>query len=262
MTRRALAVAVIVAAGAADFLAPAAPAAAGGTIKGHVRLTGKLPGNPVIRMGMDPKCVQMNAGKMTVQETVMAALDGSLANVFVSIEGSFPQTPVPADPVVIDQRGCVYRPRVVGVRAGQPLQIRNSDDLMHNVHSSSARGNDFNVSEPKAGMVQSFTLKNDERMFHLRCDIHSWMTAYVGIVNHPYFAVTDPAGTFEIRNVPPGDYALGIWHERYGPLKQTVRVRAGAIATADFSYAGNEKPGGAGIRDVVVSPLSLVLFSR
>lgn len=263
--RRAFGLALVAAALTAVFLSPSVPAAAGGTIKGHLRLAGKLPGNPVIRMGMDPKCSQLNAGKMTVQETVMAALDGSLANVFVSLDGSFPQTPVPAEPVVIDQRGCVYRPRVVGLRVGQALQLRNSDDLMHNVHSSSstgARGNEFNVSEPQAGMVQSFKLKNEDRMLHLRCDIHSWMTAYVGVVNHPYFAVTDAAGLFEIRNVPPGDYTLNSWHERYGPLKQTVHVRAGATAAVDFTYTGNEKPGRAEIRDVVVSPLSLVLFFR
>src|SRR5204863_7045710 len=96
--------------------------AASGTIAAHVRLGGPLPGNTVIRMGVDPKCAALNAGTQVVQETVMASADGSLANVFVSLQGSFPSTPVPAPPVTIDQQSCVYRPRVVGVRVGLALE--------------------------------------------------------------------------------------------------------------------------------------------
>jgi plastocyanin len=212
-----------------------------GTIKGHVRLNGKLPGNPVIRMGMDPMCSKINAGKRVVQETVLAAADGSLANVFVKLEGTFPQTPVPTEPVKLDQQGCVYLPRVVGARVGQTLQVHNSDELMHNVHSLSAKTNTFNVSEPKAGMMQQFKMK-DEEMLHIKCDVHSWMTAYVGVVSHPYFAVSNTAGTFEIGNVPAGTHKIQAWHERYGPVTQTVQVKAGATATVDFMYSGTEPP--------------------
>jgi plastocyanin len=212
-----------------------------GTIKGHVRLTGKLPGNPIIRMGMDPMCARINAGKRVIQETVLASLDGSLANVFVQLEGTFPQTPVPTVPVTVDQSACLYHPRMLGARVGQILQVRNSDELLHNVHGLSAHANGFNISEPKAGMVQQFKLK-DEEILRLKCDVHGWMTAYIGIVNHPYFAVSDPSGKFEIANVPAGTHTIKVWQERYGPLTQTVRVRAGATTTADFAYTGTEKP--------------------
>jgi hypothetical protein len=121
------------------------------------------------------------------------------------------------------------------------LQVRNGDELLHNVHGLSARGNGFNISEPKAGMVQQFLLK-DEDILRLKCDVHSWMTAYIGIVSHPYFAVSNAGGTFAIANVPAGMRTIQVWHERYGPLTQTVRVRAGATTTADFTYTGNEKP--------------------
>src|SRR5215831_3724309 len=141
-----------------------------GTIKGHVHLTGKLPGNPIIRMGMDPMCAKITAGKRVIQEYVVASLDGSLANVFVRLQGNFPQTPVPTQPVTIDQRGCVYTPRVVGVRVGQTLQIKNSDALLHNVHSSSAKDNSFNVGQPKDGLIYSFKPKSEEVMVHLKCD--------------------------------------------------------------------------------------------
>src|SRR5882762_5486704 len=90
-----------------------------GTIKGHVRLSGKLPGNPVIRMGMDPMCSKANAGKRVLQEYVAATVDGSLANVFVRLQGNVPQTPVSTQPATVDQKGCVFYPRVVGVRVGQ-----------------------------------------------------------------------------------------------------------------------------------------------
>jgi len=208
-----------------------------GTIKGHVKLLGKLPGNPVIRMGMDPMCARLNAEKRPgpVQEIVAAAIDGSLANVFVHLQGTFAPTPVPKEPVVIDQSKCLYVPRVVGAQVGQVLQVRNDDDLLHNVHSLTAKRNIFNVSEPKAGMTQQFTLK-DEEMLKIKCDVHSWMTTYVGIVSHPYFAVSGAAGTFEIPNVPAGSYSIVAWQERYGEKTQMVRVNPGATTTVEFVY--------------------------
>jgi plastocyanin len=212
----------------------------GGTIKGHVHLGGTLPGNSVIRMGKDPKCSDMNKGKQVVQETVKATIDGSLANVFVRLEGSFPSTPAPKTPATIDQRSCFYSPRVLGVRVGQTLEIRNDDNLLHNVHSVSNHDNQFNVAQAKAGVVDSFKMKNEEVMLKVGCDVHSWMTAYVGVVTNPYFAVTDATGAFEIKNVPPGTYTIDAWHERYGPIKKSVKVTAGGTVTVDFSYTGNE----------------------
>lgn len=230
----------------AAMLAPAGRAAAQqgaghGTIAGRIRLANPAPGNTFIRMGMDPKCAQINAGKRLVKETVLAAPDGSLANVFVKLEGAFPQTPVPTAPVVVDQRGCVYGPRVVGARVGQELEVRNSDDLLHNVHGVSSHSNGFNVSEPKAGMVQRFRLK-DEEMLRLMCDVHRWMVAFVGVVTHPYFAVSGAAGTLRIENVPAGTHTIQAWHERFGLLTQTVRVKPGATVTVDFMFTGYEKP--------------------
>jgi plastocyanin len=211
-------------------------ASKGGTIKGHVRIKGPIPGNQVIRMGMDPMCAKINAGKRPVQEVVVATADGSLANVFVSLQGSFPSSPVPTEPVTIDQRGCMYVPRVIGARVGQTLQVRNSDDLLHNVHSVSTHANDFNVSQPKAGVVQQIPLKNPEVMLRIACDVHRWMTTFVGVVNHPYFATSDTAGSFTIANVPEGTHTIQAWHERYGVVTQQVRVTAGGTSTVDFGY--------------------------
>src|SRR5438094_6737858 len=212
-----------------------------GTIKGHVHLSGKLPGNPIIRMGMDPMCAKINAGKRILQEYVVATVDGSLANVFVRLQGNIPQTPISSQPVVIDQRGCVYAPRVVGVRVGQVLQIKNSDALTHNVHGLSGKDNSFNVGQSAAGMVYQWKAKNEEVMLHVKCDIHNWMNAYIGVVTNPYFAVSDTTGTFQIDKVPAGTYTLQAWHERFGPTMKTVTVKAGAVTTVEFTYTGSEK---------------------
>jgi plastocyanin len=223
-----------------------------GTIKGQVKLTGKPPGNPIIRMGVDPMCVKVNAGKRVIQEEVVAGADGGLANVFVSVQGKFAAVPVPAQSVAIDQRGCVYLPRMVGARVGQTLEVRNSDALLHNVHTVSRTGNDFNIGQPMAGMVYKYQLKSEEIVVRLRCDIHRWMAAYIGVVSHPYYAVSASGGGFEIRNVPAGKYTVRAWHERYGEITQSVQVARGATATVSFAYTGTEKPPTARILDLVV----------
>src|SRR5947207_889471 len=210
-----------------------------GTIKGVVRLTGKLPGNPIIQMGSDPVCWRMNAGKRILQEYVVATVEGNLANVFVHLQGNVPQTPASTQPVMIDQKGCVFVPRVVGVRVGQTLQIKNSDSFLHNAHGLSGKDNSFNVGQPVAGNVFNFKPKNEEVMLHLKCDIHNWMNAYIGVVTNPYFAVSDTTGAFEIDKVPPGTYTLQAWHERFGALTKTITVKAGAATTVDFTYTCN-----------------------
>ena len=215
---------------------PSAATVETGTIEGVVSLSGKLPGNMVIRMGVDPACARLNADRQVVQEAVAAAPDGSLANVFLQLEGTFPATPVPTEPVVVDQHDCIFTPRVVGVRVGQPVQFTNSDALLHTVHSLSATTNTFNLSQPLEGMVHEVRLAKEEGMLRIKCDRHRWMTEYVGVVTHPYFAVSDRSGTFSIEGVPVGTQTIQAWHEVYGTLTQTVRVEAGAVATADFTY--------------------------
>jgi plastocyanin len=222
-----------------------------GTIKGHVHLTGKLPGNPIIRMGMDPMCAKMNAGKQVIQEYVVAALDGSLGNVFVRVEGKFPQAPTPP-PVTIDQRGCLFFPRVIGMQVGQTLQIKNSDALLHNAHGYSGQDNGFNIGQPVAGQVNTFKPKHEEVMMHVQCDIHKWMNAYVAIVTNPYFAVTDKTGNFVIDKVPAGTYTIQTWQEKYGFVTKSIVVKPGAITNVDLIYTGNEKSSSSSMRTIVL----------
>jgi hypothetical protein len=230
---------------AATLMAVAVSAASGtGTIQGHVRLSGPAPGNPIIRMGMDPMCAKLNAGPARpLQQIVVRGADGGLANVFVTLKGTFPKVAPPSEPVVIRQVKCLDAPRVVGAMVGQTLRIVNSDTLAHETHSANSTTNTFKVTQPHSDMVFDYTLKSPEEMLHLACDVHRWMTAWVGVEPHPYFNVTNDAGAFTIANVPPARQQIRVWHERYGWLTKTVDVKAGATATIDFAYTGQEHAG-------------------
>jgi hypothetical protein len=217
--------------------------AATGTITGHVKLTGAPPANPVVRMGADPVCASLAraTGALPRQLIVVTDGKGGLANAFVALQGTFPATPVPSEPVTINQRVCQYLPRVVGARVGQTLKIVNQDTTLHNLHSLSAK-NVFNVTQPQSGMVFTFALKAADVMMRLTCDVHSWMHGYIGVVSHPYFAVSAGDGAFTIRNVPAGRYMIRTWHERFGETTRTVTVTADRVTNLDVSYDATAKP--------------------
>lgn len=223
----------------------AGAAGATGTIKGIVKLTGPAPPNPPIRMGADPLCAKQarESGKRPVQEYVVVGPNQGLANTFVDLQGAFPGAPpAPKDPVTVTQRGCVYSPRVAGVRVGQQLRLVNNDTLLHNLHGISRKSNGFNETQPSSGSVNNFTMKAPETMVKLTCDVHSWMVGYVSVETHPYFAVTGADGSFTIANVPAGRQTVQTWHERYGRVTQVVTVKPGETVTVDLSYKGTEKP--------------------
>lgn len=243
--------AALLVAAAGSPLAASAQGAATGTVAGRVRLAGLAPANPLIRMGADPRCSRAARGQRLTQELVLRSADGGLANAFVHLRGSLPSAPPPAEPVTIDQRNCLFVPRVVGARVGQTLRITNSDATAHNLHSVST-GNAFNTSQPKQGMSFTFQLTADEVMLRIRCDIHSWMTTYVGVTTHPYVAVSAADGAFTIPRVPAGRRTIQVWHEQYGTLTRTVDVKPGATATVEFAYTGKEKPGASALQELVI----------
>jgi hypothetical protein len=140
---------------------------------------------------------------------------------------------------VIDQTGCLYEPRVVGVMVGQSLEIRNSDPLLHNIKAVPTENRGFNISQPQAGMTSTRTFNTPEIMVPLECNVHGWMNAYVGVVAHPYFATTGADGAFAIAGLPAGTYQLEAWHERFGTRTGTVTVTDGGAGTVDFTYAAN-----------------------
>jgi hypothetical protein len=231
----ALAVAALVSAGACGggpsdaMVGPPADAkpvdaSTAGTIAGRVLIDGPLPANAQIQMGADPFCIRANEGGAALERFV--GENGGLGNVFVYIKdglGSY-WVDVPKDPVKLDQSACRYTPHVLGVRAGQPLAISNSDGTMHNVHALAPVNGDFNFGQPIKGQTDQRIFKKPEIMVTFKCDVHSWMNAYVGVVHHPYFAVTGKSGGFELRTVPAGTYTIEAWHERLGAQTQTMTL--------------------------------------
>jgi hypothetical protein len=213
-----------------------------GTIVGHVRYMGPTPVTPIIRMGADPRCNKLYVGKRPTAPTFVVGTDGAFANVLVNLDGSFPATPVPATPAVLGQKDCQYAPRVLGARIGQMLQVTNEDPTDHNVHSLSKAGNDFNRTQLINGKPFDFTLKAGE-LLRITCDNHSWMTAYVGIFDNPYFSVSGADGAFTISNVPVGTQTVKAWHEVMGTQMQMVDVQAGKSTTVDFTFAPGQKTG-------------------
>ena len=223
-----------------------------GTIVGHVRYMGPTPVNPIIRMGADPRCNKLYVGKRPTSPTFIVGSDGAFANVLVNLDGSFPSTPVSTMPVVLDQKDCQYVPRVVAARIGQTLQVKNGDPTEHNVHASSMVGNDFNTTQPIKTMPFEFKLKAGE-ILRVRCDNHTWMTAFVGIFDHPYFSVSGTDGAFTIANVPVGKQSVKAWHEVMGTQTQMVDVQAGKTTTVDFTFAPGQKSAAATpVHDVVI----------
>jgi len=229
-----------------------------GTIVGHVKYMGATPVNPIIRMGADPRCNKLYVGKRPTSQAFIVGTDGAFANVLVNLDGTFPATPAPTMPVVLGQKDCQYVPRVLGARVGQTLQVKNDDPTDHNVHSQSMAGNDFNTTQPIKSMPFEFKLKAGE-LLHVRCDNHTWMTAYIGIFDNPYFAVSGTDGSFTIANVPAGKQSVKAWHEVMGMQTQMVDVQAGKTTTVDFTFAPGTKAASVPIHDLVV-PMQMATF--
>ena len=211
---------------------PASPAAApdakkvdtatAGNISGKVMLEGTPPANPVIKMASDPAC-----GNSEVRAESFVVDKGSLENVFVYIKDGLGNKYIfdtPTEPVKLDQKGCHYTPHVLGVRVTQPLEVINSDATLHNVHGMPETNREFNQGQPLQGMKNTVSFTAPEVMIPFKCDVHSWMNAYVGVVSHPYFAVTGSGGKFELKTVPPGTYTIEAWHEKLGRQTQTVTL--------------------------------------
>ena len=214
---------------------------AGGTIQGKIQYAGAAPKGGLISMAKDPNCLKINAGKKVFQETLIVNPNNTIRNVFVHIKSGLPKKsyPAPAQAVTLEQKGCIYNPRVQGALVGQSLKIINNDQTLHNVHSQSPAYL-VNVAQPIAGMTYDVPLKTEEVMLIFKCEIHPWMASYVGVLAHPFYSVSTATGTYEIRDVPPGKYVLQAWQEQLGALTQPVEVTPGGVATADFTFTSKE----------------------
>jgi plastocyanin len=207
-----------------------------GTITGKVMFEGTPPTLEPIDMSQDAVC--STSGDKTPDNVRIK--DGKVKFVFVYVKGpgvdnnSFDV----GGPVILDQKGCRYDPHVLGLQAGQVLKVTNSDNTTHNVHPSPARNEDFNKSQPPNSPPIEHKFNNKEVLIPVKCNQHPWMKASIGVLDHPFFAVSGDDGSYTIKGVPPGDYTLVFWHETFGEQTQNIKVTANGSVTQDMTYKG------------------------
>jgi plastocyanin len=209
-----------------------------GAVIGRVKFEGTPPPPTVIQMSADPYCAQVNGGGVK-RESVEVGKDGGLRDVFVYVKsglGNVRYEP-PTEPAVLDQVRCMYRPTVLGVQVGQPLTIRNSDKTLHNVHALPDKSSGFNIGMPSKGMTATRKFSEPEVLVRIKCDVHPWMEAYVGVVDNPFFAVTHVSGQYRIGGLPPGTYTIEAVHPKLGRRSREVTVAAGEEVGANFSFS-------------------------
>jgi plastocyanin len=212
--------------------------ATAGVIHGTVLYRGPKPTRKLIDMESDAGCQKAHAGNPAYDEPVMVGKHGGLENAFVYIKSGLegkkfePST----QPVVLDQHGCMFVPRVSGVQAGGSLDLRNSDSVSHNIHLMPENNYEWNQQQSPNAPDVRHKLVRPEIMIPIKCNVHSWMHAYIGVVDNPYFAVTGADGSFEWKNVPPGDYTIGVWHEKLGEQTAQAHVAPSGSAAVDFTY--------------------------
>jgi len=223
---------------AAAPAAGGAPAAGSATVTGKVAFDGAAPTMPQIKMDADAFCKSEHKEPVYEQEVVVnpnKTLQWVLVYVKEGVTGTYP---APTTPVTLDQHGCQYHPHIFGIQAGQPLKILNSDGTLHNIHALPKKNAEFNIGQPFKGMETVKKFDNVEVPLRFKCDVHKWMGAYTGVFNHPFFAVTNDQGTFEIKNLPPGNYVIEAWHEKYGTQTQNVTITGSEAKTVDFAFKG------------------------
>jgi plastocyanin len=227
------------AAGVAVFgLALAAAAAGAGTITGTVVYEGKVPNLRPLSVAAEPMCAKKH--ETVPNEALVLGPGNAMANILVRVVSGLPAGktwPAPKEPVVMAQEGCQYVPHVMGIMVGQPFKVLNDDGVLHNVHALPRVNRPFNMAMPPTRKEATETFAKEEGMFTIKCDVHPWMQAHIGVFGHPFFAVTKTDGRFTIANLPAGTYELEAWHEKLGTRKATVTVGASDTKQVSFKFS-------------------------
>lgn len=208
-----------------------------GSVAGEVRFEGAaVPPQATVQLGSAKDCAAQHSGPVAAGDVLVRG--GKVQNALVYVKEGLGERvfAVPSEPVVVDQKGCLFVPRVTAAEAGQPLRFLNSDPLAHNVHGVPARASGWNFSLGVQGASRTITVDEADPVIELKCDIHPWMKAYVGVFDHPYFAVTGADGRFRLDKLPPGDYVVEAWHERFGTRTAKVSLAAKEATTVDFAF--------------------------
>ena len=208
---------------------------AGGSITGTITFEGKAPKMKPLKVDADPICVANNEIAPKKEWLILDENKG-VKNVLVFItEGLNIDYSPPEEPMVIDQKGCIYSPHVVGIMAGQQLDILNNDGTLHNIHALPKVNKEFNKAQPRSKKKLSVKFEKPEAPFKIKCDVHPWMGAYIGVFDHPCFAVSGDDGTYILSDLKPGEYVIEAWHEKLGSQTANVTVSDSA-AHQDFTF--------------------------
>ncbi len=222
-------------AGGGAAAAPFDPATGTAALSGKITFEGEAPKNAQLKMDADPVCKRLHKEPVYAQEVLVE--NGNLQNVFVYVKEGLEKytfTP-PAEPATIDQHGCQYTPHVGGMMVSQKLQIINSDPTLHNIHCWAEKNPQFNIGQP-VPMKTEKTFANPEVLIHFKCDVHKWMSSYLGVLPHPYYSVTGKDGAFSLKNLPPGEYVIEAWHEKYGTQTQKITVADKDTKELSFTF--------------------------
>jgi plastocyanin len=219
------------------YAASFAGAAQAAEVKGKIAFEGVAPAKTVIKADADPTCKTLHPDGIEADSIIVNA-NGTLKNVFVYVKEGLPvgkTYDAPKDAVKLDQHGCQYSPKVLGIQVNQPLEIINSDDTLHNVHALSKNSKEFNIGMPIKGMKLKKSFTKAEVMIKVKCEVHPWMGAWVGVLDHPFYAVSGDDGSFAIKDLPAGEYTIEAWHEKYGAQTQKITV-SDATPEVTFSF--------------------------
>jgi plastocyanin len=222
---------------ALPILALGATVAGAGTITGTVVYEGKVPALRPLSVAAEPMCSKKH--ETVPNEALVLGAGNSMANVLVRVVSGLPAGktwPAPKEPVVMAQEGCQYVPHVMGIMVGQPFKVLNDDGVLHNVHALPKVNRPFNMAMPPTRKEAQETFAQAEGMFTVKCDVHPWMQAFIGVFSNPFFAVTKTDGKFSIANLDPGTYEIEAWHEKLGTQKATVTVGA-ATKPVSFKFS-------------------------
>lgn len=209
-------------------------------ITGVVKFTGTAPKPKKISMAADAFCKTAHAESVAAEDIVVSP-NGALGNVYVYVKSGLGQAtfPAPKEPAVLDQEGCLYKPHVLAVQTGQEVIIRNSDGVLHNVNARPTNNKPFNIGQPVKGMENKKVFETAEMAIPVKCDVHPWMGGFIVVQTHSFHDVTGTDGSFDIGNLPPGTYEIGVWHEKLGTATQSVTVGAEETKSITFSFSGS-----------------------
>jgi plastocyanin len=208
----------------------------GDSVTGTVKFKGTAPKPTRIDMSADPYCAQAHSTPATTED-VLTDASGGLENVVVYISDGLGATtfPVPDAPAVMEQKGCQYKPHVLAMRAGQKLDVVNSDTTTHNIHPMPNNNREWNISQPHGVPIEQ-VFAREEIAISVKCNVHPWMRSYIAVIKNPYFVVTGKNGSFDLKDLPPGSYTIQAWHEKLGSKTQKITVGAGETKTVDFVF--------------------------